>query len=783
MEFFATAPKGLEGLLLDELRALGASDAREHRAGCAFRGDLALAYRVCLWSRVASRVLFPLVRLPAADADQLYEGVRSVLWTDHLDPDGTLAVDVAVRGSSNLHTHYVALRVKDALVDQFRERFGVRPSVDLDRPSLRLNVLLDRDEAVLSVDLSGESLHRRAYRREGEQAEAPMKENLAAAVLLRSGWPDLAAAGGVLLDPVCGSGTLLIEGALMAGDVAPGLLRGYFGFQGWKQHDRAAWAAERAHAEERRAAGRAGLRPVTGYDVDGRALRLAAESAARAGLRDMVVLERRDLAALVPPPSAAGSTARCPGLVVANPPYGMRLGESVALRGLYSTLGERLRTGFPGWRVGLLTGDPELAWATKLRARRTYSLYNGPLPVKLYTFVLDEAGRRERKSVAATDSPGSGPARPGSAAPKAAPSHGVTPAAAGPARAAAGDVEPRRPAGADMFADRLRKNMRHLGKWARREGVTCYRLYDADLPEYNVAVDLYEHWVHVQEYEAPDTVDPGKARQRLNAALAVIPEVVGVSPADVFLKVRRRQRGAAQYGRQGSTGKFHEVGESGCRFLVNFTDYLDTGLFLDQRPTRDLIAELAPGRRFLNLFGYTGTATVRAARAGAVTTTTVDLSPTYLAWARRNLELNRIVVSGPERASGHDDAMRSGSDAERAQHRLVQADAVRWLGWDRGLYDVVFLDPPTFSNSRRGEALVFDVQRDHVPLLLDSVRRLASEGVLLFSTNARRFHLDESALVGLVVDEITRRTIPPDFARHPRVHRCWTIRRGDRPDE
>ncbi len=226
-----------------------------------------------------------------------------------------------------------------------------------------------------------------------------------------------------------------------------------------------------------------------------------------------------------------------------------------------------------------------------------------------------------------------------------------------------------------MFADRLRKNMRHLAKWARREGVTCYRLYDADLPEYNLAVDLYERWVHVQEYEAPATVDEGKARERLNAALAVIPDVLGVSPEDVFLKVRRRQRGAAQYGRQGSTGRFHEVGEGGCRFLVNFTDYLDTGLFLDQRSTRDHIAELARGRRFLNLFGYTGAATVRAARAGAAATTTVDLSPTYLAWARRNLELNRITVSG---VSG------TGTETGSGQHRLIQADAVRWLGVGSG---------------------------------------------------------------------------------------------------
>ena len=286
--------------------------------------------------------------------------------------------------------------------------------------------------------------------------------------------------------------------------------------------------------------------------------------------------------------------------MVANPPYGTRLGEAVALRGLYRTLGSRLNEEFSGWRLGLLTGDPELSWATGLRARRTYSLYNGALPVKLYTFVLGEDRRRGMTGAAA-----------GRRAPGGLSTERARPPLAAPSAA---DRGPRPEDRAGMFADRLRKNMRHLAKWARREGVTCYRLYDADLPEYNLAVDLYERWVHVQEYEAPATVDEGKARERLNAALAVIPDVLGVSPDDVFLKVRRRQRGAAQYGRQGSTGRFHEVGEGGCRFLVNFTDYLDTGLFLDQRPTRDLIAELARGRRFLNLFGYTGTATVRAAQ-------------------------------------------------------------------------------------------------------------------------------------------------------------------------
>jgi 23S rRNA (guanine2445-N2)-methyltransferase / 23S rRNA (guanine2069-N7)-methyltransferase len=239
--------------------------------------------------------------------------------------------------------------------------------------------------------------------------------------------------------------------------------------------------------------------------------------------------------------------------------------------------------------------------------------------------------------------------------------------------------------GAAMFANRLRKNLRNLGRWARQSGVTCYRLYDADLPEYAVAVDLYEQWVHVQEYEAPATVDAKKAESRLREALAVLPTVLEVPPGNVFLKVRRRQKGASQYEKFDRRGEFHEVREGECRFLVNFTDYLDTGLFLDHRPTRQLLREMAAGKSFLNLFAYTGAATVYAAAGGARATTTVDLSSVYLDWAKRNLALNGF--SGP-------------------QHEFVRADCLEWLQRERRRFDLIFLDPPTFSTSKRMDTTV-----------------------------------------------------------------------------
>ena len=312
--------------------------------------------------------------------------------------------------------------------------------------------------------------------------------------------------------------------------------------------------------------------------------------------------------------------------------------------------------------------------------------------------------------------------------------------------------------GAEMLANRLRKNLRHLGKWARREGVTCYRVYDADLPEYALAVDLYEEWVHVQEYAPPPTVDPVLAQARLTDAMTVMPGALG-KPADhVVLKVRRRQKGLAQYERLAATGRFREVREGGLLFLVNLTDYLDTGLFLDHRPTRALIRSVVRGGRFLNLFAYTGAASVHAAAAGAASTTTIDMSSVHLDWARRNMALNGF--------------------AEGRTHRFVRADCLAWLASPHPeRYHVIFVDPPTFSNSKRMGEATFDVQRDHVGLLRSVAPLLARDGLILFSNNFRHFKMHRSALPELAIEDITHSTIPPDFQRNPKIHNCWKITR------
>ncbi len=755
MKFFASCGKGLEYLLADELLALGCSRATATMAGVNVEGSPLDAQRAVLWSRLASRVLWPIAEFECADEQALYAGVAALPWPEHLADGDTIAVDAHVSGTGLTHARFAAQRVKDAVVDVMRDATGMRPNVDVDTPDLRVNLVVRKDRAIVSIDLGGGPLHRRGWRQ--QQGEAPLKENLAAAVLLRGHWPQVYTDGGGLLDPMCGSGTLLIEGALMAADVAPGLLRhGGFTPTRWKGFDEATWQELREDARQREITGRAALRPVFfGRDNDPQAIRAAQDNEVLAGLAGVIRWESAAIEGLrlgsiplvrqfhddeaaevseptveVSEPSSAESgpwsrakpKPRPPGgLVVCNPPYDLRL---AADPGLYRALGEALKRAVPDWRASLLCGDAELAHATGLRALKKYQLFNGAIECTLITVDPIAPPQREKK--------------PGEAAP------------------VLSD-------GAQMVANRLRKNLRKLKTWRQREGVTCFRAYDADLPEYSAAIDVYETdeaspriFLHVQEYAAPDDIPEPVQRRRLNELLAASREVFAVSHDQVALKTRSRGKGGSKYGRFDQRGEFIAVREGDARLRVNLFDYLDTGLFLDHRPLRRQIAEEAEDTRFLNLFGYTGAATVQAAVGRARQTTTVDLSPTYLQWCADNLAENGFGGT---------------------RHKLVQADAVSWLESDHAEYDLIFCDPPTFSNSKRADD--FDIQASHVRLLRAAVARLSRDGVLYFSNNFRRFKLDEAAVAEFAVcDEISAQTIPPDFARHARIHRCWRLSRG-----
>jgi len=712
--FFATCPKGMEYLLRDELVAIGAADVREALAGVHFSGTLETAYKACLWSRLASRILLPLAEFDAADDDALYRGVQYIDWSTHLAAHATFAVDAGTAMSKLNHSQFIGLRTKDAVVDQFRQRDGSRPGIDTDEPDIRINLRLRRDRATVSLDLAGSPLHRRGWRE--EQGEAPLKENLAAAMLLRGRWPEVYAAGGALLDPMCGSGTLLIEGALMAADVAPGLRREYFGFLGWQQHDIALWRGLLDEATLRAENGLRALRSVFfGSDADSRMVQTAKRNAQEAGVAGFFTLDKQDVTHAAPPPGIDY------GLVITNPPYGERLGDRAEMPKLYRAVGDALRARFSGWRAAVLAGDVELGRAMQLHAEKRYALYNGALETVLLTFDLkprDEAPR-EPKPLSA---------------------------------------------GAQMLKNRLEKNVKHLRKRLTREGIHCWRAYDQDLPEYAAAIDVYgdthgDDHLHIQEYRAPADVPADVARLRMREIARVAGEVLGVPRERIALKTRERGKGGSKYGQLDQRNEFIEVEEEGLKLLVNLTDYLDTGLFLDHRLVRAKVGELADGKCFLNLFAYTATASVHAAAGGALETTSVDLSATYLEWASRNLALNGF----------------SGSS-----HRLMQFDALEFLQRDRGHYGLIFVDPPTFSNSKRAED--FDVQRDHVKLLEACNERLTRDGVIVFSNNFRRFKLDRTALEQhFEIEDWSAPSIPFDFARRTDIHGCWLLRRR-KPD-
>jgi len=719
LKFVASSPRGFGDLLAAELRALGAADVRERALGVEFSGTLTVAYRTCLEARVASRVFLVVADVDARDEAQFYEAARAIDWRAHIDPARTLACDFTGKHPTITHTRFGALRLKDAICDQLRDATGRRPDISPERPAVRVHAHANGPKITVSLDLSGEGLHRRGYRTQA--GEAPLRENLAAGILLRAGWPDRAAHAAEFLDPMCGSGTLVIEAAMIAAGIAPGARRHYFGFFGWMGHDRAAWdtVKREAQAREHRPAF-----PLRGIDADAAVLDAARENAARAGVAQFTSFESGRLA-------DASARATAPGFLATNPPYGVRLEDRDAARALMKQLGGVLRANFAGWDAAILAGSPDAGLELGIRAERVHTVWNGALECRLLRLhvsaetekTLIHSGRSARIDESLADSPGS-----------------------------------------KMFGNRVAKNLKQLKSWAEREQVSCYRIYDADMPEYSFAIDRYAEadstrvWLYVQEYSAPKTIDPNAAQRRRNEALAALPGVTGVPAGFIHLRQRRITTRRDQYEKLGEEGESRLIEEGGLKFWVNFSDYLDTGLFLDHRITRQRLREAATRKRFLNLFAYTGSATVYSAAGRARETTTVDMSATYLDWAQRNLAVNGF----------------SGS-----QHQFVQADCIAWLKTavaERQAFDLIFLDPPTFSNSKRMDDIL-DVQRDHRALIDRCMALLAPGGRLVFSNNAQKFKLDAEVGESYKVTDITRATLPKDFERNPRIHQCFELER------
>jgi 23S rRNA (guanine2445-N2)-methyltransferase / 23S rRNA (guanine2069-N7)-methyltransferase len=703
-ELIAGCASGLETLVEEEVLLFGGKDVSCANGVVAWKGTLETGYRCCLWSRFASRVFLQLLQFPVVDEETLYQKSMEIDWQDHLSEKTSFAVSCTLSGESPItHSRYAALKVKDGLVDSLRNHTGKRPSVETTRPDVQVHLHVDGTAATLSLDLSGESLHRRGYR--GAAVKAPLKETLGAAIVALSGW---SANMGTLIDPMCGTGTLLIEAALMFGDSAPGLSRSYFGFLGWLGHDAGLWNNLVEEALEREERGLEKNWPlILGYDCDPVAVSAARKNIEKAGLAEQIQIKQAELATLRSPDKQ--------GTILSNLPYGERLSETEQVSRLYRAFGRILKQNFSGWRVGVFISNPNLTDSFTLAWENKHKLYNGSIPCRLLTGSVtgEETMFKWLPAEQKNDEP------------------------------------------ENEFGNRLRKNLKKMLKWAEKNEISCFRVYDRDLPDYNMSIDFFSKWVHIHEFAPPKTIDPQIAATRMATATKCVRDILGVRSNRIFLKARERQKGPKQYEKKGSDGKMYEVREGDCSFLVNFTDYLDTGLFIDHRPIREKIHREAKGKRFLNLYGYTGTATVHAAMGGAATTTTVDLSATYLHWAKMNLALNGLT---------------------ELRNKVEKADCLQWLEESTGKFDLIFIDPPTFSNTKKDKR-VFDIQKDHVRLIDLAMARLEVGGYLIFSTNFRRFKLEEKLQEIYDIKDISQESVPFDFSRNEKIHSCWEIRK------
>ncbi|MDN3483991.1 bifunctional 23S rRNA (guanine(2069)-N(7))-methyltransferase RlmK/23S rRNA (guanine(2445)-N(2))-methyltransferase RlmL [Pseudoalteromonas sp. APC 3224] len=705
MQFIALTSIGIENLLVDELTELGATVSKQTVGSVRFEADSLLAQKVCLSTRFATRVLMLIEEKEGVnDKDSLYKFARLQPWQEWFGPTQTFAVDFNGTNDSLKNTQFSGLVIKDAIVDYFNDLFEQRPNVDKQDANVRVVARLNRHGVSLYIDYSGPRLSERGYRQ--GQGKAPIKEHLAAAIIKRSGW--LENVNQPLFDPCCGAGTILIEAAGMARNEAPGLFREGFAFERLPSFR----VAKFKELKEQLLANITDPKLwLIGHDYDAQVLDKAIANAQRAELDTVIKFKQSDATKLT-------SVAKLPGVVISNLPYGERIGSMAELVNLHRSLGVGFKKHFNHWKLALLGMDESLFKLLKLVKQKRYKFKNGPLDVELNLYQLDD----KQVSLTSDDKP-------------------------------ALNFE-----GSMAFANRLKKNKQGLKNWLKQNQVHAYRVYDADIPEYNVAVDIYGDSAVIFEYAAPKEIDEKTSEKRLQDVISLTAQQLDIAPENIAVKVRKKQKGEEQYTPMAKQNRTMVVEEFGAKFKVNLFDYLDTGLFLDHRLARRYIQENAKDKRFLNLFAYTGTASVHAAIGGAKAITTVDLSKTYLKWGQDNFALN---------------------DISNTRYRFEQADCLKWLEYAQGQYDLIFLDPPTFSNSKRMKD-AFDVQNDHIKLLTWVKKILSPSGTLIFSNNKRGFVMDEVGLMGLGLnaENISEKTLSPDFKRNKKIHNSWLIKHG-----
>lgn len=725
-DLVATCAFGLEAVVRRELERIGVESTIGQPGRIHFRGTRDTICKANLWLRCADRVLIRVKEFSAPDFDTLFDTVHAVQWGAYLPPDAKLPVTGRSIRSKLASVPACQRTVKRGIVDALRRDHGVQELSEASG-TYKIEVAIVKDVATLTIDTTGASLQRRGYRT--SMSPGTTKETLAAAMVLLSYWKR----DRLLIDPCCGSGTIPIEAAMIGRNLAPGRDRsfaaeGWHGFPSelWQQTRHEAQVAELSSLEHR----------LLGIDISGRALKVARENAERAGVAQDVHFQTGPLRKV--------SSRKRFGCLITHLPQRER--RSDASDDVYSGLPDVLR-GLPTWSHYLLTSDTGFERAVGREADRRRKLYNGQHKCTYYQFHGPKPVVSDAPAAVKADAE-TGEANQGESSRTEKPYvHAVGPAAFG-------HLDAKATHQAGLFATRLTKRAKHLRRWPSRRGITCFRLYERDIPEIPLLVDRYGDYLHITEYERPHDRDPAQHSNWLDLMARTAGDTLGIEKKNVFLKRRGRQRGTSQHEKISEEGRQIEVEEGGLKFLVNLSDYVDTGLFLDHRQTRQMIREAANGASFLNLFCYSGAFTVYAASGGAKRTVSVDLSKNYLDWAWQNMRLNGFAGN---------------------EHRYVASDVGQFIREHAAgeTYDLVVLDPPTFSNSKRTDQ-DWNVQTDAVPLICNLMPLVRKGGIVYFSNNFRRFKFDPSQIPATEVREISSQTVPEDF-RNRRIHRCWRI--------
>lgn len=835
MQLTAACAFGLEALVKRELIALGFDGVAVSQPGrVGFHGDWSAVCRANIWLRTADRVLIEVQRFAAPDFDALFETVKAFDWGQLIPRDGAFPVIGRSRLSQLTSVPAVQRTVKKALVESLQRGHGANELSETGS-TFKVEIALLNDEATLTIDTTGASLHKRGYRK--LVGEAPLKETLAAAMVSLSVWnPDRP-----LVDPFCGSGTIPIEAALIGLNIAPGISR-EFAASTWPEIASTAWQQAIEEAQDLR---RKNVElQIIGTDRDEEVLSLARYHSKLAGVPEQIHFQQKPFHEL--------RSKRDYGCIITNPPYGERLEDHQRLIGLYESIPGVMQR-LPTWSLFLITNMPRFESLLQKEATRRRKLFNGRLECTYYQYLgprpprarsaatatspdTDQQSQRNQgndeceRSPAAVDLANSSAGErtsneqlpdvnPEAAPPKTSipmvvvnqqepveqlvesederqdqqPDKQPDDRAPGVASQSMNDVDNpskariseslanehstklvkqlRTPTTAPLFggltdkdreqADllkrRLIKRAKHLRRWPTKRGITCYRLYERDIPEIPLVIDRYEDFVHLTEYERPHERDLARHAAWLELMTQATANALDLPIGHAFLKKRRKHNDTRQYEKIDSIGKLIEVQEAGLKFLVNLSDYVDTGLFLDHRNTRQMVREEASGKDFLNLFAYTGSFSVYAAAGGATSTTTVDLSKNYLSWAAKNMAANGY---------------------HGTKYQFIPSDSIEFLQMavdqPRQRFDLAVVDPPTFSNSKRTER-DWDVQTRHVELLRSVGAVMRPGGVIYFSTNFRRFKFAQEELErSFDCREISKQSVPEDF-RNRRIHRCWRI--------